>query len=162
MNLTPYPEQVKCEGLEYIYGDAGKRIPLSSDTRADLVYSVSTLWFVRDKIELIAEAVRVLKIDGVFRIRIPKRSGIFPKHSNCVVRRPDRTLLHLEQYILKTSSSCEVVAVRKMRGVRDKSFLEIRKLKDGTPLFRRSTRIDNDGTMVLGKGFWKTAYFSVI
>ena len=60
--------------VRYVYGDAGVSIPLPTAS-VDLVVSISTLRFVRDKAKLLEEGWRVLRPGGEMRLKIVSEVG---------------------------------------------------------------------------------------
>ena len=74
--------------VRYIYGDAGVSIPLPTAS-VDLVVSMSTLRFVRDKAKLLEEGWRVLRPGGEMRLKlvteIGDQHGEFSRELICTV-----------------------------------------------------------------------------
>ncbi|MBI4451581.1 class I SAM-dependent methyltransferase [Candidatus Woesearchaeota archaeon] len=78
MNIKQYAQQLP--GQKYIYGDAGKRIPLPSNS-VDFIYSIATLPFVCNRARFFEEAFRVLRPGGQLRVNLLRdwgtRFGVF-------------------------------------------------------------------------------------
>lgn len=84
MNLRPFEGQVP--GQEYVYGDAGVGIPLP-DASVDVVYSIVTLMFLKDRARFLEEAFRVLRPGGQMRINWRRRLAAL--HSTDLIEGPE-------------------------------------------------------------------------
>ena len=115
MSRSPWPGQVSSSrGVRYIYGDAGVRIPLRTAS-VDLVVSVATLRFVRDKVKLLEEGWRVLRPGGEMRLKlvteVGDQNGVYCRDALCTVDVGGSEPISLRRYVLRhlpRSRRCDV------------------------------------------------------
>jgi len=147
MNFRKYKKQIKNQ--KYIYGDAGKKIPLKSNS-VDFIYLIATLQFVKNKAKFFEEAFRVLKPEGQLRINVSNSLGKeFKEYENPCVIETKKGKTNLRDYLLKIKNY-DI----KLKKAKKKKVIIITKHKKDKPL-KLKLKLINSKCVDYGKIFNK-------
>jgi ubiquinone/menaquinone biosynthesis C-methylase UbiE len=74
----------KIKPIKIIFGDAGERLPLKTNS-IDFIYSQTSTYLYKDKLHFFEEVSRVLKKNGIARITLPESKAV-PKEFQPLLR----------------------------------------------------------------------------